>query len=48
MVEFPGTNVELFPVVVTAKKFPGKQSETGKVMNVINRHQFWNKVRVRL
>src|SRR5690242_4044011 len=38
-VEFPWTNVELSRVVVTATKFPRKQSETGKVMNVITRHQ---------
>jgi vitamin B12 transporter len=37
--EFPSTNVELLRVVVTATKFPRKQSETGKVMNVITRYQ---------
>jgi vitamin B12 transporter len=37
--EFPWSNAELTRVVVTANKFPRKQSETGKVLTVINRSQ---------
>ena len=37
--DFPASNVELTRVVVTATKFPRKQSQTGKVVTVIGQAQ---------